>query len=281
MLPEATPEAMAAEIASRNWDVPGFRAEVLQPRKSRYVIIIPVINEGERIQRQLRAMAALHIADEIDTVVVDGGSSDGSLEHDFLASVGVRALVTKTGPGRLSAQLRCGYAWALLEGYQGIITIDGNGKDGVDTLPLFARALDEGFGYVQASRFLPGGHAENTPLSRWLAIRLIHAPALSLGAGVWLTDTTQGYRAYSSAYLLDPRTQPFRGVFQRYELLAYLTVRASQIGYKVKEIATSRIYPADEAIPTKISGVRALWDLLMVVMRTLLRTYHPAKPAKG
>ena len=281
MLPEATPEAMAAEIASRNWDVPGFRAEVLQPRKSRYVIIIPVINEGERIQRQLRAMAALHIADEIDTVVVDGGSRDGSLEHDFLASVGVRALVTKTGPGRLSAQLRCGYAWALLEGYQGIITIDGNGKDGVDTLPLFARALDEGFGYVQASRFLPGGHAENTPLSRWLAIRLIHAPALSLGAGVWLTDTTQGYRAYSSAYLLDPRTQPFRGVFQRYELLAYLTVRASQIGYKVKEIATSRIYPADEAIPTKISGVRALWDLLMVVMRTLLRTYHPAKPAKG
>ena len=151
----------------------------------------------------------------------------------------------------------------------------------MDTLPLFARALDEGFGYVQASRFLPGGHAENTPLSRWLAIRLIHAPALSLGAGVWLTDTTQGYRAYSSAYLLDPRTQPFRGVFQRYELLAYLTVRASQIGYKVKEIATSRIYPADEAIPTKISGVRALWDLLMVVMRTLLRTYHPAKPAKG
>ena len=99
MLPEATPEAMAAEIASRNWDVPGFRAEVLQPRKSRYVIIIPVINEGERIQRQLRAMAALHIADEIDTGVVDGGSSDGSLERDFLASVGVRALVTKTGPG--------------------------------------------------------------------------------------------------------------------------------------------------------------------------------------
>ena len=280
MTPEATAAQIAADISGRGWEVPTFRAEPLRERKSRYVIIIPVINEGERIQRQLRDMASLGITDQIDTVVVDGGSTDGSLEQDFLESVLVRALVTKTGPGKLSAQLRCGYAWALLEGYEGIITIDGNGKDGVDTLPLFAKALDEGFGYAQASRFLPGGHAENTPLSRWLAIRLIHAPVLSLAAGVWLTDTTQGYRAYSSAYLLDPRTQPFRDIFVRYELLAYLTVRASQIGYKVKEIATSRIYPSDEAIPTKISGFGALLDLMMVLKHTLLRAYHPVK-AKG
>jgi hypothetical protein len=172
--------------------------------------------------------------------------------------------------------LRCAYAWALLEGYKGIITIDGNGKDGVETLPLFAEAIDEGYGYVQASRFIKGGHSENTPLSRLLAIRFIHAPLLSLAAGYWFTDTTQGYRAYSSDYLLDPCTKPFREIFQRYELLAYLTVRASQIGYRVKEIATSRVYPADEAVPTKISGIKALWDLLMVVKRTLVREYHPS-----
>lgn len=270
-----SPEAYAQTVAERGWQVPAFRAEPLFEKRSRHVIIIPVINEGERIQRQLRDMAQLGITAKIDTVVVDGGSTDGSLEPDFLNSVGVRALVTKTGKGKLSAQLRCGYAWALIEGYDGIITIDGNGKDGVDTLPLFSQALDEGFGYVQASRFIKGGHAENTPLSRWLAIRLIHSPVLSMAAGYWFTDTTQGYRAYSSAYLLDERTQPFRDIFTRYELLAYLTVRASQIGYKVKEIATSRIYPANEAIPTKISGMSALWDLLMVLKATLLGEYHP------
>lgn len=270
-----SPDTLTQAIASRGWVVPAFRAEPLRDKATRYVIIIPVINEGTRIQRQLRDMAALAIPAAIDTVVVDGGSTDGSLAPEFLSEVGVRALLTKTGPGKLSAQLRCAYAWALLEGYDGIITIDGNGKDGVATLPRFAEALDQGFGYVQASRFLKGGHAENTPLSRLLAIRLIHAPVLSLAARYWFTDTTQGYRAYSSAYLLDPRTQPFREVFQRYELLAYLTVRASQLGYRVKELATARVYPKDEAIPTKISGVKALVDLLAVVWRALRGAYNP------
>lgn len=276
-----TPDSVREQIARNGWEVPEFRVETLRDKRSRYAIVIPVINEGDRICRQLRVMADHGLTDAFDTVIVDGGSTDGSLAAEILKSVGLRALLVKTGPGKLSAQLRCAYAWALIEGYNGIITIDGNGKDGVETIPEFATALDDGFGYVQASRFLKGGRAENTPLSRLVAIRLIHAPMLSLAAGKWLTDTTQGYRAYSRSYLLDKGTQPFRDVFQRYELLAYLTARASQLGYSVKEIPTSRRYPADEAVPTKISGFRALVDLMMVLLRTLARVYHPSGHTHG
>lgn len=266
-------------IHDRGWSVPAFTVAQLKSRATRYAVIIPVINEGERIRGQLMRMHALGLTAALDTVVVDGGSTDGSVDEEFLRFAGVRALVTKTGPGKLSAQLRCGYAWALLEGYEGIITIDGNGKDGVETLPDFAAALDQGFGYVQASRFISGGHSANTPLSRYLAIRTIHAPLLSLAARKWLTDTTQGYRAYSREYLLHPSVQPFREVFDRYELLAYLTVRASQLGFKVRELPTVRIYPKNEKIPTKISGLRALADLQMVVVRVLRGVYNP--PTKG
>lgn len=267
--------ALASEIAQRGWQVPDFEAGTFAPKATRYATVIPVLNEGARIQGQLRAMKALGLDTLSDIIVVDGGSTDGSLDAPFLRSAGVRALVVKTGPGRLSAQLRCGYAWCLIEGYDGVITIDGNGKDGVDTLPAFIAALDAGFGYVQASRFIPGGRGENTPLSRALAIRLIHAPLLSAAAGRWLTDTTQGYRAYSRAYLLDAAVQPFRELFQRYELLAYLTVRASQVGYRVKEIPTVRAYPRGEKTPTKIAGLSGLVDLLATVARTVLRRYHP------
>lgn len=265
----------AAEFARRGWQVPPFGVDALAPRRTRHLILIPVINEGERIQRQLRDMAALNLPGQADVAVVDGGSVDGSLAEPFLRSVGVRALLTKSGPGKLSAQLRCGYAWALLEGYDGIVTIDGNGKDGIASIPAFLRALDGGYGYVQASRFIRGGHCENTPLSRLLAIRLIHAPLLSLAAGRWLTDTTQGYRAYSAEYLLDPRVAPFRDIFVRYELLAYLTVRASQLGYRVKELPTSRVYPRGEKIPTKISGLRGLADLMAAVFNTVAGRYAP------
>jgi glycosyltransferase involved in cell wall biosynthesis len=264
------------EISARGWEVPAFRVEAFAGKQSKHVIVIPVVNEGERIQRQLRDICALGITSEIDTVVVDGGSTDGSLDPKLLEELNLRALLVKVGPGKLSAQLRCAYAWAILEGYEGIVTIDGNGKDGIEAIPAFVAALVEGYGYVQASRFLKGGRSENTPLGRLLAIRLIHAPILSLAARRWFTDTTQGYRAYSCAYLLDEGTQPFRRIFDRYELLAYLTVRACQLGYRVTEIATSRVYPADEAVPTKISGVKGLFDLLMVVVRTLFRVYHPS-----
>jgi glycosyltransferase involved in cell wall biosynthesis len=264
-----------ASIAARGWSVPAFRTQLLAPKATPYVTIIPVINEGHRIQDQLRRMHLLGLTAKADTVIVDGGSTDGSLDVEFLKSVGVRALLTKVGPGKLSAQLRCGYAWALREGYKGIVTIDGNGKDGVEAIPDFLHALDEGYGYVQASRFIRGGHSENTPLSRVLAIRLFHAPVLSIAAGKLYTDTTQGYRAYSAEFLGDARTQPFRDVFVRYELLAYLTARASQLGYRTKELPTSRVYPRGEAVPTKISGLGSLLDLVLVVLKTLFRVYHP------
>ncbi len=267
--------AMDQEIGRRGWSVPTFTTNVLGPVQRPYCLIVPVINEGERIRKQLIETHALGMSEALDVIIVDGGSTDGSLEEGFLRSVEVRALLTKTGPGKLSAQLRCAYAFALLEGYSGIITIDGNGKDSIESLPKFIAALDEGIDYAQASRFIKGGEGINTPLSRLVAIRLLHAPALSLAGRRWFTDTTQGYRAYSARYLLDERVQPFRDIFVRYELLAYLTARAGQLGYRTKEVPTRRAYPADEAIPTKIGGAHAHMDLINVLWKTIRGDYNP------
>ena len=258
-----------------DWSVPDFRIDAFQPKKSSYAVVIPVMNEGARIAAQLADMQAQGLLSGYDTILADGGSQDGSTEPERLKEMGLRAVLTKTGPGRLSAQLRMAYAWALTEGYQGIITIDGNNKDSVEHIPDFAKALDDGVDYAQASRFVAGGVAENTPPFRYIGIRLLHAPILSLAAGKWLTDTTQGYRAYSRRYLADPRVRPFREIFGNYELLAYLSVRASQLGMEVKEIPTRRTYPKGEPVPTKISGFRGNLDLLVTLWRTITRQYHP------
>lgn len=262
---------------SADWHVPAFRSEVFHPRQSDYCVVIPVINEGDRIRRQLEEMHASGLLSRYDTILADGGSTDGSTDPNLLSGLGIRALLTKTGPGRLSAQLRMAYAWTIAEGYEGIITIDGNGKDSVDSIPAFAAALERGVDYAQASRFIKGGKAVNTPLLRLIAIRLIHAPILSLAAGTWLTDTTQGFRAYSRRYLTDPRVAPFRDVFERYELLAYLSVRASQLGFRVEELPTRREYPKGEPMPTKISSLGGYADLLLTLWRTVTRQYQPRR----
>jgi len=264
---------IAPEFRSR-WQTPAFEVRFRAGREHPACVVIPVINEGQRIRDLLIRMDQIGIAAVADIVIVDGGSSDGSLEPGFLASRGVRALLVKTGPGRLSAQLRCGYAFVLDEGYEDIVTIDGNNKDDPEAIPHFISALRAGVDFVQASRFIPGGVAENTPLAREIAIRGIHAPLLSLFSGFRWTDTTQGFRAYSRKLLLDQRLNIFRSVFSDYELLAYLSYRAPRLGFRCVELPSKRTYPEAGKTPTKISVVRGNASVLMTLIRACSGMYN-------
>jgi dolichol-phosphate mannosyltransferase len=162
-------------------ELPAFRCEFWGERRSEFMVLIPVINEGDRILAQLAAMRDAALG--LDRVVVDGGSSDGSTESGRLQrELGVEGLLVKTGPGKLSAQLRVGLAWGMSRGYSGVITIDGNGKDDCRAIPRFAAALRDGYDHVQGSRYMRGGVAENTPLDRELAVRFLHAPLVSAAA---------------------------------------------------------------------------------------------------
>jgi hypothetical protein len=187
----------------------------------------------------------------------------------------VRALLVKIGPGKLSAQMRMGLAWALHEGYDGTILIDGNDKDDPAAIPAFAGALDDGFDHVQGSRFVPGGRAIRTPLARLVGVRLLHAPAISVAAGFRYTDTTNGFRAYSRGFLLDPRVAPFRDVFVAYELHYYLAIRAARLGFRVTELPVTRAYPAGEKAPTKISPLRGNLRVLATLARACLHRFDP------
>ena len=263
----------AVPLDTDEWELPAFETALFAPRRHDYALVIPVINEGERIRGQLQRIRDAHLP--VDVIVADGGSTDGSLDADFVREAGVHAVLTKTGPGKLSAQLRMAYAWCLREGYAGIVTIDGNGKDGVEAVADMVAKLEDGCDYVQGSRYLPGGVAENTPLERTIANRLIHAPLLSLAGRHWFTDTTNGYRAYSARYLLDPRVKPFRDVFVAYELLFYLTVRAGQLGLRVAEVPVERRYPETGKTPTKISGISGKARVLKQTVAVALGGYKP------
>jgi glycosyltransferase involved in cell wall biosynthesis len=260
------------------WEVPAMEVPLWQGKKHAYCVVIPVINEGERIRNLLKRMQACQIAPIADIIVVDGGSTDGSMELEALKRLDVNGLVVKKGPGKLSAQLRCAYAFALDQGYAGIVTIDGNDKDDPDAIPKFIDALKDGVDFVQASRFISGGIAENTPKSRDFAIRFIHAPALSLSSGFKWTDTTQGFRAYSCRMLIDPALGIFRDIFREYELLAYLSHRAPQLNYRCQEIATVRRYPKGE-VPTKISAIRGNLKVLKTLAYACLGQYNTKRIA--
>ncbi|MFW5437712.1 glycosyltransferase family 2 protein [Paenibacillus apiarius] len=260
-------------MSENNWEIPKFSVTEFSKKNHKYCVCVPVINEGEKIKKQLDRMSSL--TGQVDIIILDGGSTDNSLKPSFLTQIGIRALLVKQDKGKLSAQLRMGFAYALQQQYEGIITVDGNNKDSVESIPLFVEKLEQGYDFVQGSRYVPGGNEINTPLSRKLAIKLIHAPFISLLSGFKYSDTTNGFRGHSSKFLLSENVQPFRPVFDTYELLAYLSVKAPKLGYKVTEIPVTRTYPVGK-IPTKISPLRGNL-LLMKILMDLLRKKYDVK----
>lgn len=255
--------------------VPDYRAAELEAKQSDYCLLIPVINEGARILTELGRAQRAGVDKLCDIVICDGGSTDGSMNADTLKLYGVNTLLIKTGPGKQGAQLRMGIYFALNRGYKGVLTIDGNNKDSIEDVPRFIEKLQAGYDLVQGSRFRRGGRAINTPPIRYAAVRLVHAPLVSLAAHQWFTDTTNAYRAYSREYLTHPDVRPLRDVFQGYELLAYLSIRATQLGLRACEVPVTRAYPATGKTPTKITGFKGNSDLLKVLLAAMAGKYNP------
>jgi len=262
-------------IYEKQSGVPQFECTEYEEKKKEYAVLIPIINEGERIYKELHRAKKNHVSDFADIVICDGGSTDGCTEETKLRQLDVNTLLVKQDVGKQGAQLRMGIWWAIQRGYKGIITIDGNNKDSIEDVPRFIEKLEEGYDFIQGSRFVKGGRAINTPFVRTVSVKLIHAPIISLTAGQRFTDTTNAYRAYSMRYLTDERVQPLRDVFMTYELLAYLSVRATQIGMKACEIPVTRAYPAKGKTPTKISFFKGNSELMKILIKNLFGAYKP------
>lgn len=255
--------------------VPDFDREEFAPKNSRWCLLIPIINEGRRILEELTRAKSAGVPEACDIILCDGGSTDGSTGPARLQQLGVNTLLVKRGPGRQGAQLRCGLWLAAQRGYDGVLTIDGNNKDSIEDVPRFIAKLEEGYDMVQGSRFVKGGKAVNTPLVRWLSVRLLHAPVISLTAHHHFTDTTNNFRAYSARYLAHPAVQPLRDIFTGYELLAYLSVRAGQLGLRCCEVPVTRAYPKGEKTPTKISFFKGNGQLLKILFVNWRGGYAP------
>lgn len=261
----------AADFSSfaseHGFEIPQFEVFSFAEKSSDWAVVIPVLNEGERIRKQLERMRNERLnsgaGDKYDIILVDGGSKDSSANPEYLKSMGVNTLLVKKGSGRLGAQLRLGQAFCLFRRYRGIVHVDGNNKDGTEAIFDFINELKNGFDFVQGSRFVKGGKAENTPMLRYWGIRLLHAPMLSIASGKWFTDTTNGFKAVSSKLMMDPRIRFFRNEFAGYEYHYYMAYSAAKRRYRCKEIPVRRSYPVNEPTPTKIHGFRGNLNVLL------------------
>jgi dolichol-phosphate mannosyltransferase len=217
-------------------------------------------NEGEKIRRTLARHPAVR---DYDLLVVDDGSTDGAVDGRD-PSIAVIRNDTNRGIG---AAMKQAFEYALDRGYDVIAIHAGNDKDEPLEIPRLLEPINAGTAdFVQGSRYLGGGGFGNMPRYRVLGTRHVHPLASSLAARKRITDSTNGFRAFRTAILRDPRIDWRQSWLNRYELEPYLLLKTIRLGYRHCEVPVTKIYPDHGLGYTKMRPIVDWWSILRPIV---------------
>ncbi|MFO7899186.1 MAG: glycosyltransferase family 2 protein [Planctomycetota bacterium] len=159
------------------------------------VVVIPALNESNTIARVVEGVPdAVPGVDEVESVVVDDGSTDGTAE---LAAAAGAAVVSHASPRGVGAAFRTGLSAALERGAGVIVNVDGDGQFDPADIPALVRPIVDGEAdVVTCSRFARKDLAPKMPWIKRAGNRLVCA-VVNWVTGERFTDVSCGFRAYS------------------------------------------------------------------------------------
>ncbi len=215
-------------------------------------------NEHVKIERTLARFPAER---DYDVVVINDGSTDDSVERiRKFPNVQIVSHPTNRGAG---ASIRTFHQYGLEHEYDVVALVAGNDKDDPNLIARLLQPIaEEGFDFVQGSRYLKGGDFGKMPLYRVFATRVVHPVLFSLITRRRITDSTNGFRAYRTALLRDPRIDLNQEWLAKYELEPYLFFKAIKLGFKVKEVPVTKFYPPKALGYTKMKPITGWWSIL-------------------
>jgi hypothetical protein len=190
-------------------------------------VVIPAFNEAGAIGGVLEAIPAQACGLDVETVVVDDGSTDGTAEVAERHGAHVARMPRNSGQG---AAFKASYRIGREFGARYLVTIDADGEwDPADIPTVLAPVAAGEADLVLGSRVL--GSAESEDAIRRAGVG-VFAALVSAMTGTRVTDTSSGLRAMRAELTADvPLEQP---QYQSAELLIGALCR----GYRVAERPT-------------------------------------------
>lgn len=128
-------------------------------------------------------------------VVIDDGSTDATSAVATQAGAIVLRHDVNRGKG---AALKTGFAWALENGFDGVITLDADGQHLASEIPKFVRTAEE-----SDAELIIGGRAHlfQQMLPRRRIANRFSAWCIAGASGAAISDSQSGFRYYSSDLL--------------------------------------------------------------------------------
>jgi dolichol-phosphate mannosyltransferase len=224
-----------------------------------------VYNEGAKLKTTLDRFPS---DPPYDVVIMDDGSSDGVRE---IASQYPFAYLRHDTNRGVGASLRTVFEYADEEGHDVIVVMAGNAKMHPADIPsLLKPILEDGYDYVQGSRYLTGSRSENLPLFRKLMIPLF-TWFVRVFVGYKGTDVTCGMRAYRLEIVRHPNIDINQKWLDQYEMEYYLHYYAIKLGYKIIEAPVSMTYPPEMKNYSKIRAITGWWSMIRPWIYLVLR----------
>ncbi|MFW9879003.1 MAG: glycosyltransferase family 2 protein [Candidatus Thorarchaeota archaeon] len=223
--------------------------------ENRVICIATCYNELNKIDK-VAAKMDKKVVDEF--LIIDDGSTDGSPETAKPYGATIITLNRNMGVGH---GIRVGINYAIKNNYDIIVFIAGNNKDNPkEIIKLLKPITREGYDFIQGSRFLKGGKYDKMPFYRNLATRL-HPILFSLVARKWVSESTNGFRAFKTSILKEKSINLWQPWLDKYELEPYLYYKVIKLGYKTKEVPVSKIYPSKKIGYSKMNPITGWWSI--------------------
>jgi glycosyltransferase involved in cell wall biosynthesis len=237
----------------------------------RIVAVVPAFDEAGAIGRVVQEIRAFDI--DIDVVVVDDASSDDTASIAESHGATVLRLPFNVGIG---GAVQTGFQYALAEGYDAAVRLDGDGQHDASELgkllePLERRLAD----MVVGSRFVEEGGAYRPPLARRIGIR-VFARLVSVLGGERVTDTTSGFLALDRVGI-----ELFAVEYPHDYPEVEATLVALRSGLRLKQVQVEM--RERQAGTSSITFVRSLYYIVKVMLALLvasLRRYPRLQAAR-
>lgn len=232
----------------------------------RLIIQIPCYNEAETLSRVLADLPqTLPGIDQIEVLVIDDGSSDGTA--DLAAQLGVPHIVRHPTNRGIAVAFQSGLNACLRAGADIIVNTDGDhqypGNRIADLIaPIVQQQADIVIGDRQTQTI-----AHFSPFKRLL--QQIGSRVVRLAAGVDVSDATSGFRALSREAALR------LVIFTRFSYTLEMIIQAGKKGLRIAHI------PIVVNPPLRASRlVKSNWDFVRRQAATIIRIYALYEPLR-
>lgn len=241
----------------------------------RCVVVVPTYNEIDNIDRFLRTVR--EAVPEADVIVVDDNSPDGTGQaaEEAAAELGHVKVLHRAGKLGLGSAYRNGFALALDEDYDVVVSMDVDFSHDPYVIPSLLTAIDLGADAVIGSRYVAGGATADWPVHRRLLSRWGNRYT-GVVLGVKVRDCTSGFRAYRSDALraIDPDTTTAEG----YAFLTELARRLVNQGRTVTEVPI--VFRDRERGTSKMSSRIIVESMLLVTRWGVADLLHRRRPSR-